>query len=253
MGSPGREVLKTHLALAREQHHADAVIANGENAAGGFGLTVQTAEEMFAAGVDFITSGNHIWDKREFRPVLDEHDRIVRPANYPPALPGRGSGTFTAANGVEIGVLNLMGRVFMPPVDDPFRIGRQLVDDLRALTPVIVVDVHAEATSEKMGLARFFDGSVSLVYGTHTHVQTSDEQIFAGGTGYLTDVGMTGPSEGVIGMESGPVLERFTNGVSERFAVQKTGTRQFCAAVAAVDVASGRALDIKRINLRGLA
>ncbi|HTD35708.1 MAG TPA: YmdB family metallophosphoesterase, partial [Candidatus Elarobacter sp.] len=132
-------------------------------------------------------------------------------------------------------------------------IGRELVDDLRAVTPVIVVDVHAEATSEKVGLGRFFDGSVSLVYGTHTHVQTADEQIFAGGTAYLTDVGMTGPSEGVIGMESGPVLERFTNGVSERFAVQKTGTRQFCAAVATVDVASGRALDIKRINLRGLA
>jgi 2',3'-cyclic-nucleotide 2'-phosphodiesterase len=252
MGSPGRDVLKKHLELAREQHHVDAVIANGENAAAGFGLTTQTAEEMFAAGVDFITSGNHIWDKREFRSQLDETDRILRPANYPPSLPGRGAGTFTA-NGVTVGVLNLMGRVFMPPVDDPFRIGRALVDELRERTRVIVVDVHAEATSEKMALGRFFDGSVSLLYGTHTHVQTSDEQIFAGGTAYLTDVGMTGPSDGVIGMESGPVLERFTNAVSERFAVQKTGTRQFCAAVATVDVATGRALDIKRINLRGLA
>jgi metallophosphoesterase (TIGR00282 family) len=253
MGSPGRDVLKKHLALAREQHHVDAVIANGENAAGGFGLTTQTAEEMFGAGVDFITSGNHIWDKREFRAALDETDRILRPGNYPPSLPGRGSGSFTAANGVEVGVVNLMGRVFMPPVDDPFRVGRELVDDLRAITNVIVVDVHAEATSEKMALGRFFDGSISLLYGTHTHVQTSDEQLFTGGTAYLTDVGMTGPSDGVIGMEAGPVLERFTNAVSERFAVQKTGTRQFCAAVATVDVATGRALDIKRINLRGLA
>ncbi len=253
MGSPGREVLKKHLALVREQHHVDAVIANGENAAAGFGLTVQTADEMFEAGVDFITSGNHIWDKREFRAALDETDRILRPANYPATLPGRGAATFTAANGVRVGVVNLMGRVFMPPVDDPFRIGRGLVDELRALTNVIVVDVHAEATSEKMALGRFFDGSVSLLYGTHTHVQTSDEVVFAGGTAYLTDVGMTGPSDGVIGMESGPVLERFTNAVSERFAVQKTGTRQFCAAVATVDVATGRALDIKRINLRGLA
>ncbi len=252
MGSPGRDVLKKHLEFAREQHHVDAVIANGENAAGGFGLTTQTAEEMFAAGVDFITSGNHIWDKREFRSALDETDRILRPANYPPNLPGRGSGTFTA-NGVTVGVVNLMGRVFMPPVDDPFRVGRGLVDDLRAVTQVIVVDVHAEATSEKMALGRFLDGSVSLLYGTHTHVQTSDEQIFAGGTAYLTDVGMTGPSDGVIGMESGAVLERFTNAVSERFAVQKTGTRQFCAAVATIEVATGRALDIKRINLRGLA
>ena len=253
MGSPGREVLQKHLAFAREQHHVDMVIANGENAAGGFGLTVPTAEDMFAAGVDFLTSGNHIWDKREFRGALDETDRILRPANYPPGLPGRGVGTFTAPSGVKVGVVNLMGRVFMPAVDDPFRVGRELVNDLRALTNVIVVDVHAEATSEKMALGRFFDGSVSLVYGTHTHVQTSDEQIFAGGTAYLTDVGMTGPSEGVIGMESGPVLERFTTAVSERFAVQKTGTRQFCAAVATVDVATGRALDIKRINLRGLA
>jgi hypothetical protein len=253
MGSPGREVLKKHLALAREQHHVDAVIANGENAAGGFGLTTQTATEMFEAGVDFITSGNHIWDKREFRAALDESDRILRPANYPPTLPGRGSAIFPAANGVRIGVVNVMGRVFMPPVDDPFRVGRALVDELRAVTNVIVVDVHAEATSEKMALGRFLDGSVSLLYGTHTHVQTADETIFTGGTAYLTDVGMTGPSDGVIGMEAGPVLERFTNAVSERFAVQKTGTRQFCAAVATIDVATGRALDIKRINLRGLA
>ena len=253
MGSPGREVLKKHLALVREQHHVDAVVANGENAAGGFGLTVQTATEMFEAGVDFITSGNHIWDKREFRAALDESDRILRPANYPPTLPGRGAAVFPAANGVRIGVVNLMGRVFMPPVDDPFRVGRAMVDDLRAVTNVIVVDVHAEATSEKMALGRFFDGSVSLLYGTHTHVQTSDESIFAGGTAYLTDVGMTGPSDGVIGMEPGAVLERFTNTVSERFAVQKTGTRQLCAAVATIDVATGRALDIKRINLRGLA
>jgi metallophosphoesterase (TIGR00282 family) len=253
MGSPGREVLKTHLPLAREQYHVDAVIANGENAAGGFGLTTQTADEMFAAGVDFITSGNHIWDKREFRSALDETDRILRPANYPPTLPGRGAGTFVAANGVTVGVVNLMGRVFMPPVDDPFRIGRELVDELRQRTKVIILDVHAEATSEKMALARYLDGSASLVFGTHTHVQTSDEQILSGGTAYLTDVGMTGPSEGVIGMETAAVLERFTNTVSERFAVQKTGTRQFCAAVTTIDVTTGSALDIKRINLRGLA
>ena len=252
MGSPGRETLQKHLAFAREQHRVDAVIANGENAAGGFGLTAQTAEEMFAAGVDIITSGNHIWDKRAFRAALDETDRILRPANYPPTLPGRGAGTLVA-NGVTVGVLNLMGRVFMPPVDDPFRVGRALVDELRERTRVIVVDVHAEATSEKMALARYLDGSVSLVFGTHTHVQTSDEQIFDGGTAYLTDVGMTGPSDGVIGMEPAAVLERFVNAVSERFTVQKTGTRQFCAAVTTVDVASGRALDIKRINLRGLA
>jgi metallophosphoesterase (TIGR00282 family) len=228
------------------------VIANGENAAGGFGLTHQTAEEMFAAGVDFLTSGNHIWDKREFRDELDETDRIVRPANYPPGSPGRGSGIIDAG-GARVGVLNVMGRVFMPTVDDPFRVARELVDDLRAQTPIVVVDVHAEATSEKMALGRFLDGSVSLVFGSHTHVQTSDEQILPGGTAYITDVGMTGPSDGVIGMETAGVLQRFTSPYGERFSVQKTGPRQFCAAVVTVDVATGRAQDVKRINLRGLA
>jgi len=207
---------------------------------------------MFEAGVDFITSGNHIWDKREFRGYLEDSDRVIRPANYPPGSPGRGSGIFTV-EGVNVGVVNLMGRVFMPTVDDPFRVGRDLVDGLRHQTNVIVIDMHAEATSEKMALARFFDGEVSLVYGTHTHVQTSDEQIFAGGTAYLSDVGMTGPSDGVIGMEQKAVLERFTSALSERFSVQKTGTRQFCAAVVSIDASSGRALDIKRIFLRGLA
>ena len=252
VGSPGRETLAKHLPLVREQHHVDVVIANGENAAGGFGLTGQTADEMFAAGVDFITSGNHIWDKREFRGALDETDRIIRPANYPPGSPGRGSG-IVEVEGVTVGVLNLMGRVFMPTVDDPFRVAREMVDMLREQTRVVVVDVHAEATSEKMALGRFLDGTVSFVYGSHTHVQTADEQILSGGTAYITDVGMTGPSDGVIGMETAGVLQRFTQAYGERFTVQKTGPRQFCAVLATVEVASGRALDVKRINLRGLA
>ena len=252
VGAPGREILSKHLPLVREQHHVDVCIANGENAAGGFGLTQQTADEMFAAGVDFITSGNHIWDKREFRGSLDETDRIIRPANYPPGSPGRGSGVIEV-DGVTVGVVNVMGRVFMPTVDDPFRAAREHVDMLRDQTQVVVVDVHAEATSEKMALARFLDGSVSFVYGSHTHVQTSDEQILSGGTAYITDVGMTGPSDGVIGMETAGVLQRFTQAYGERFSVQKTGPRQFCAVLATIEVASGRALDVKRINLRGLA
>jgi metallophosphoesterase (TIGR00282 family) len=207
---------------------------------------------MFAAGVDFLTSGNHIWDKREFRGELDETDRIIRPANYPPGSPGRGSGVIDV-DGVRIGVINVMGRVFMPTVDDPFRVARELVDALREQTNVIAVDVHAEATSEKMALGRFLDGDVSFVYGSHTHVQTADEQIFAGGTAYITDVGMTGPSDGVIGMESAGVLQRFTSAFGERFAVQRTGTRQFCAVLATVDTTTGHALDVKRIQLRGLA
>lgn len=215
-------------------------------------MTQQTADEMFAAGVDFITSGNHIWDKREFRGALDETDRIIRPANYPPGSPGRGSGIVEAA-GVRVGVLNLMGRVFMPPVDDPFRVAQEMVDRLREQTSVVVVDMHAEASSEKMAMARFLDGRVALVYGSHTHVQTADEQVLAGGTGYITDVGMTGPTDGVIGMETAGVLQRFTSAYGERFAVQRTGPRQFCGLVANVEVATGRTLDVKRINLRGLA
>lgn len=206
---------------------------------------------MFETGIDFITSGNHIWDKREFRPYLDTTDRVIRPVNYPPGTPGRGIG-FVSANGATVGVLNVMGRTFMPPVDDPFRAAEAVLDELRDRTKIIVVDVHAEATSEKVAIGRYLDGRVSAIYGTHTHVQTADEQILPGGTAYLTDVGMTGPTEGVIGMEAGPVLDRFTTGFSERFSVQKSGPKQFCAMVVTVDVETGRATEIKRVFQRGI-
>lgn len=207
---------------------------------------------MFDCGVDFITSGNHIFDKREFKSYLEETDRVIRPANYPPGVPGRGH-NFIRANGCTVGVLNLMGRTFMPPVDDPFRIADAAVTQMLDQTRIIVVDVHAEATSEKVALGRFLDGRVSAIFGTHTHVQTADEHILPGGTAYLSDVGMTGPTEGVIGMEEGPVLDRFTMGLSERFSVQKSGSKQFCAAVVTIDVESGRATEIKRIFQRGIA
>jgi hypothetical protein len=236
----------------RDQYNIHACIANGENAAGGFGLTAQTAEEMFATGVDFITSGNHIFDKRDFKTYLENSDRVIRPANYPPSVPGRGSGTFTV-EGVTVGVVNVMGRTFMPTVDDPFRCIDGIVDDLRVQTPIIIVDIHAEATSEKVALARFLDGRTSAIFGTHTHVQTADEHILPGGTAYITDVGMTGPTEGVIGMEAAAVLDRFLTGMSERFNVQKSGTKQFCAAVVSIDTTTGKAADIKRIFQRGIA
>lgn len=245
-------MLKRCVSLLREQHQIHACIANGENAAGGFGLTAQTAEDIFATGVDFITGGNHIFDKRDFAEYLETSGRVIRPANYPPATPGRGAATF-AVNGVTVGVLNLMGRTFMPPCDDPFRCADALVTELRARTPVVIVDVHAEATSEKVALGRYLDGRVSCIFGTHTHVQTSDEQILPGGTAYISDLGMTGPTEGIIGMEAGAVLDRFLTGISERFSVQKTGSKQFCGAVVAIDPATGRANEIKRIFLRGIA
>jgi metallophosphoesterase (TIGR00282 family) len=252
VGSPGRDTLKRCVSLARDQHGVDLCIANGENAAGGFGLTAQTADEMFATGIDFITSGNHIFDKRDFKTYLEASDRVIRPANYPPGVPGRGWGVIVH-DGIRVGVLNLMGRTFMPPVDDPFRVADSALADLADRAQIVVVDVHAEATSEKVALGHFLDGRVAAVYGTHTHVQTADEQILPGGTAYLTDVGMTGPTEGVIGMEAGPVLDRFTTGFSERFSVQKTGSKQFCAAVVSIDVASGRAKEIRRIFQRGIA
>jgi metallophosphoesterase (TIGR00282 family) len=252
VGSPGREALKRCLSLLREQHHVDACIANGENAAGGFGLTAQTAEEMFASGVDFITGGNHIFDKRDFGEYLENSDRVIRPANYPPGVPGRGAGTFEV-DGHTVGVLNLMGRTFMPPVDDPFRCADEMLDSLRHETPIIVVDLHAEATSEKVAMGRYLDGRVSCVVGTHTHVQTADEQILPKGTAYLSDLGMTGPIDGVIGMETTAVLDRFRTGISERFTVVKGGMKQLCAAIVGIDPATGRACDIKRVYLRGIA
>jgi len=253
VGSPGREVLKRCVSLLREQHKIHACIANGENAAGGFGLTAQTAEEMFASGVDFITGGNHIFDKRDFAEYLESSNRVIRPANYPPTVPGRGAATFTV-DGVTIGVLNLMGRTFMSaPVDDPFRSADACVAQLRERTPVVVVDLHAEATSEKIALGRYLDGRISCIFGTHTHVQTADEQILPGGTAYISDLGMTGPTDGIIGMEAGAVLDRFLTGLSERFSVQKSGPRQFCGAVVAIDPNSGKANEIKRIFLKGIA
>ncbi len=252
VGSPGRETLKRCVPFARDQHGVDLCIANGENAAAGFGLTAQTASEMFEAGVDFITSGNHIFDKREFKSYLDQSDRVIRPVNYPPGVPGRGYNYITV-NGAQVGVLNVMGRTFMPPVDDPFRAADDAVTLMSEKTKIIVVDVHAEATSEKVALGRFLDGRVSAIYGTHTHVQTADEHVLPGGTAYVSDVGMTGPTDGVIGMETGPVLDRFTMGLSDRFSVQKSGSRQFCAAIVTIDVESGRAMDIKRIFQRGIA
>jgi 2',3'-cyclic-nucleotide 2'-phosphodiesterase len=215
-------------------------------------LTAQVAEEMFTSGVDFITGGNHIFDKRDFAEYLETSSRVIRPANYPPAVPGRGAATFTV-DGVTIGVLNLMGRTFMPPIDDPFRSAEAHVGALRERTPVVIVDMHAEATSEKVAMGRYLDGQVSCVFGTHTHVQTADEQILPGGTAYISDLGMTGPTEGIIGMEAGAVLDRFLTGLSERFSVQKTGSRQFCGAVVAIDPKSGKANEIKRIFLRGIA
>ena len=228
VGRPGRNAVKQLLPKLREQHQLDFVIANGENSAGGSGITPETAEEIFSAGVDVITSGDHLWDQKEVTKLLANEKRFLRPLNYPPETPGRGSGVFEVQspkskdqNPISIAVLNAQGRTFMPPLENPFLLAAEEVKCLRQQTKIIFVDFHAEATSEKIAFARFLDGQVSAVIGTHTHVQTADEQIFPGGTAYLTDAGFTGPHESVLGREIEPVVKRFLTNMPQRFEVAK--------------------------------
>ncbi len=213
VGEPGRKAVKTLVPKLREQHALDFVIANGENSAGGSGITPKLAEEIFLAGVDVITSGDHLWDQKEVMELLANEKRFLRPLNYPANVPGRGSGIFEIANSkLKIAVMNLQGRTFMPPLENPFTLALEEVKRLREQTKIIFVDFHAEATSEKIAFARMLDGQVSAVIGTHTHVQTADEQIFPGGTAYLTDAGFTGPHESVLGREIEPVIKKFLHG-----------------------------------------
>lgn len=240
-------MLAAQVAVLRRSHGLDAVIANGENAAGGMGLTAAVAAELFASGVDVITGGNHIWHNREAYALLDAEPRILRPANYPPGVPGRGWGVFDAGGGGRLGVLNLQGRVFMQELDDPFRLAREAAAELRAAAPAVIVDFHAEASSEKVAMGWYLDGLVSAVIGTHTHVQTADERILPGGTAYITDVGMTGPRDGVIGMARGAILERFLTQLPVRFEVAPGPVQLNAVMVSLAD--DGRATGIERLQL----
>ncbi|HTX21176.1 MAG TPA: TIGR00282 family metallophosphoesterase [Candidatus Aquilonibacter sp.] len=247
VGQPGRNAVKTLLPKLREQHALDFVIANGENSAGGSGITPKTAEEIFSAGVDVITSGDHLWDQKEVIELLANEKRFLRPFNYPADVPGRGSGVFEIQSLVSIAVLNMQGRTFMqPPLDNPFLLAAEEVKKLRERTKIIFVDFHAEATSEKIAFARFLDGQVSAVVGTHTHVQTADEQIFSGGTAYLTDAGFTGPHEGVLGREMEPVIKKFLSGMPQRFEVARNNVLLHGAMIE-IDDASGKAVEIQRV------
>ncbi|HUB87585.1 MAG TPA: TIGR00282 family metallophosphoesterase [Verrucomicrobiae bacterium] len=247
VGQPGRNAVKTLLPKLREQHALDFVIANGENSAGGSGITPKTAEEIFSAGVDVITSGDHLWDQKEVIELLANEKRFLRPFNYPAGVPGRGSGVFEIRSLVSIAVLNMQGRTFMqPPLDNPFLLAAEEVKKLRERTKIIFVDFHAEATSEKIAFARFLDGQVSAVVGTHTHVQTADEQIFPGGTAYLTDAGFTGPHEGVLGRDMEPVIKKFLTGMPQRFEVARNNVLLHGAMIE-IDGASGKAVEIQRV------
>jgi len=245
-GRPGRRILKERLPRLRSRYDARFVVANGENAAGGAGLNREVAQEILAAGVDVITGGNHIWQHRDAFELLDEEPRIIRPLNYPPGVPGRGTTVITSKDGIPVAVLNLQGRVFMPEVDDPFRTVRAEVEGLRERARVIVLDFHAEATSEKIAMGWYLDGKVSALIGTHTHVQTADERILPQGTAYISDVGMTGPRDGVIGMDRARILERFLTGLPVRFEVA-SGPAQLNAVAVDVDEESGQARRIERI------
>lgn len=250
VGQPGRRAVLELVPKLRERHALDFVVANGENSAGGSGITPRIAEEIFSAGVDVITTGDHLWDQKEVMELLANEKRFLRPLNYPPATPGRGSGIFEMRNAErgtrKIGVMNLQGRTFMPPLENPFLAGMDEVKKLREQTKIIFVDFHAEATSEKIAFARMLDGQVSAVVGTHTHVQTADEQIFPGGTAYLTDAGFTGPHESVLGREIAPVLQRFLTGMPQRFEVAKERVILHGALIE-IDEVNGRSLRIERV------
>lgn len=248
VGEPGRAALLRHLRHIVAEHAIDLAIVNGENAAAGFGITPKIADELFDAGVGVITSGNHIWDKREIYDYIVGQPRLLRPANYPNAAPGAGS-VVVDAKGVAVGVIQVMGRVFMPQLDDPFAAARREVEYVRGQARVIIVDVHAEATSEKRAMGWYLDGEVSAVLGSHTHVQTADEEVLPGGTAYLTDAGMTGPYRSVIGMKHEIVVQKFLTGMPGRFEVA-SGPTVVAGAVVDVDEATGRARGIYRLQVK---
>jgi metallophosphoesterase (TIGR00282 family) len=225
----------------------DVVIANGENSAGGSGITVSTAQEIFGAGVDIITSGDHLWDQKEVMELLESEPRFIRPLNYPSGVPGQGSTVFRAPGLPPVGVINLQGRTFMPSLENPFPCAKAEVERLQQSVKVLFIDFHAEATSEKIALTRMLDGQVSAVVGTHTHVQTADEQIFPGGTAFLCDAGFTGPHDSVIGRESEPIIRRFMTNMPQKFEVAK-GRVLLQGALVEIDENSGRALKIERVS-----
>ncbi|PWT90188.1 MAG: TIGR00282 family metallophosphoesterase [Blastocatellia bacterium] len=247
VAKPGRVAVLERIQDLREQHQVALAIMNAENLAGGFSVTPALCEQLFGTGIDVMTSGNHIFDKKEAIEYISKQPRLLRPANYPPNTPGNGVWT-GVVDGIDVAVVNLMGRVFMPPSDDPFRVADSTLESLPNKTKVRIVDMHAEATSEKVAMGWYLDGRVSAVVGTHTHVQTADERILPQGAAYLSDIGMTGSYAGVIGMDKKDVIARFTS-VTARRAEHSTGDVHICAVVIDVDEETGKARAITRLNL----
>ena len=247
-GKPGREVARRAIPALIERESLDFVIANVENSAAGFGVTGDLADAILSYGVDAMTSGNHVWDKKEILDYLPRQPKLIRPANFPPGTPGRGSYVGKTRTGEPIGVINVMGRIFMQPLDDPFAVVQKEIEAMRGKARVILVDFHAEATSEKVAMGWHLDGRVTAVFGTHTHVQTADDRILPKGTAYLTDVGMTGPHDSIIGVTTEVALGRFLNGMPARFE-SATGPGRLNAVLVTADRSTGRATAIQRLNL----
>src|SRR5688572_17823429 len=247
-GKPGREIARRAIPALVEQHALDLVIANVENSAAGFGVTGDIAETILGFGVDVMTSGNHVWDKKEILEYIPRQPKLLRPANFPAGVPGRGTWIGKTRSGEPVAVINVMGRIFMAPLDDPFAVVLREIEAARAKARVVIVDFHAEATSEKVAMGWHLDGRVTAIFGTHTHVQTADERILPKGTAYLTDVGMTGPHDSIIGVQIEAALGRFVTGMPAKFEAASGGAR-LNAIIITCDAASGRASAIERINL----
>jgi metallophosphoesterase (TIGR00282 family) len=248
VGKPGRRAVAALVPGLRKKREIDLVIANGENSAHGAGLTASTVRELHDAGVDVITAGDHTWDQKGFENEIDSLPHVIRPLNFPPSAPGRGSVVVNAGDKTAVGVINVIGRVFMPNNDCPFRAAEAEVGRLRRQTNIIIVDMHAEATSEKIALGRYLDGKVSAVIGTHTHVATADEQVLPKGTAYLSDAGMCGPHDSVLGRDVGAVLKRFLTQMPQKMEVA-TGGVALCGVIVEVDEHSGTARSIERIRV----
>jgi len=249
VGQPGRRAVKELVPKLRQEHAINLVIANGENAAGGSGITPKTATEIFESGVDIMTSGDHLWDQKEVSELLANERRFVRPLNYPAGTPGQGSVIFRADGVPPVGILNLQGRTFMAALENPFHTGLAEVEKLRQGSQIIFVDFHAEATSEKIAMGRMLDGKVSALIGTHTHVQTADEQIFPGGTAFLCDAGFTGPHESVIGREIEPIVKRFLTNQPQKFEVAANRV-MLQGAIVEIDNGTGKATGIERVSVQ---
>ena len=248
MGEPGRRAVARAIPRLVAQRKIDVVVGNGENVAGGFGITPELAEELFGMGLSAITTGNHAWDKKEILDYFPRERRLLRPANYPEGVPGQGSVVIETAGGEELGILQLMGRAYMPTLDCPFQTAKREMARLKKRVAAVLVDMHAEATSEKMAMGHYLDGEATAVVGTHTHVQTADEQILPRGTAYLTDIGMTGPIHGVIGVKKELAIEKFLTGMPRRFEVA-SGPTVFCAVLIELDARIGKALSIERVRI----